>query len=80
MTAKQVAQAILKGVDKGNYFIPMDFQTHLLLNNMRGPSPAETWGWDWLLGLVASLVWPFFRRMFDRKTREYGLKLKAKAN
>lgn len=76
MTAKQVAQGIVKGLDQDQYFIPVDFQTRLLLNNMRGPSPAETWGWDWLLGFIASLVWPFFRMSFDRKTRQYGLKMK----
>ncbi|KAF8849557.1 putative oxidoreductase,short chain dehydrogenase [Acephala macrosclerotiorum] len=77
MTAKRVAQAIVKGMDRYQYFIPVDFQTRLLLNNMRGPSPAETWVWDWLLGFIASLVWPFFRMSFDWKARQYRLKQKS---
>ncbi len=72
MTPKAVANAIVAGVDQDRYLITMDMQTHFLLNNMRGPSPPDTYVWDWVLGLVASFVWPFYRKMFDRKTRQYG--------
>ena len=72
MTPKAVADALVAVIDQDNYLITMDMQTRLLLNNMRGPSPADTYVWDWILGLVASFVWPLYRRMFDRKTRQYG--------
>ncbi|OAQ66097.2 steroid dehydrogenase [Pochonia chlamydosporia 170] len=39
MTAKEVARLTLQGLDRGQFFITPDFQTRLLLNNMRGPSP-----------------------------------------
>ncbi|WEW58145.1 3-ketodihydrosphingosine reductase [Emydomyces testavorans] len=72
MTPEQVAKGILDGIKKNEYLITLDLQTRLLLNNMRGPSPAETFLWDWLLCLVASVVWPIYRKIFDRKTRAYG--------
>lgn len=78
MTAEAVARGILEGVKKNEYLITLDMQTRLLLNNMRGPSPAETYLWDWVLGFVCSLVWPIFRGFFDRKTRVYGRKTMKK--
>ncbi|EAS35854.3 uncharacterized protein CIMG_01208 [Coccidioides immitis RS] len=72
MTSYAVAKGIIDGLKKNQYFIALDMQTRLLLNNMRGPSPAESYVWDWLLCIAASVVWPIFRRIFDRKTRIYG--------
>ncbi len=76
MTPEAVARGIIAGVDRGDHCITLDFETHLLLNNMRGPSVPNTFIWDWLLGFIASLVWPFFRRSWDRKTVQYGSKSK----
>ncbi|KAH8820194.1 putative oxidoreductase,short chain dehydrogenase [Xylogone sp. PMI_703] len=73
MTIKDVAKSILVGVDRDRYLIMMDMQTRLLFNNKRGPSPSETYVWDWLLGFIASLVWPLYRMMFDSRTRRYGI-------
>ena len=68
MTAKAVAKGIMAGLAQGHYLVTVDMDTKLLLNNMRGPSPPNSYMWDWVLGWVASLVWPFYRRAWDRKT------------
>lgn len=70
MTPEAVAQATMAGLRKDEYLIAMDFQTNLLLNNMRGPSPPNNAVLDWFIGLLASLVWPIFRIMFDRQTKQ----------
>ncbi|KAE8380177.1 NAD(P)-binding protein [Aspergillus bertholletiae] len=70
--AREVARKIVRSLEKGKTYIPVDFQTELLLNNMRGPSPRFWTVCDFLLGLLASLVWWAFRVDFDRKTRRYG--------
>ena len=67
-----VADKILAGVKQGNFFITMDMDTAILLNNMRGPSPRDSPVWDWLLGFVASLVWPFYSMYWDKRTLAYG--------
>ncbi|KAL3449120.1 putative steroid dehydrogenase [Aspergillus insuetus] len=71
-SASRVAEMILEGLRKGRYFITMDSETELLLNNMRGPSPRDAPVRDWVLGLVGSLVWPFFRAKIDRATVRFG--------
>lgn len=76
MTPEAVATAIIAGVERGEFFITMDFETRLLLNNMRGPSPPNTFIVDWVLAFIASLVWPFIRKSWDRTTVKYGLKPK----
>ena len=73
-SASTIAQKILGGLDKGYYSITSDWESALILNNMRGPSPRDNVLLDLLLALVAFLLWPFFRRTFDRKTRNYGRK------
>lgn len=74
MTPEAVVKGIISGVERGDFCITMDSDTRLLLNNMRGPSPPNTYLWDWVLGFVASLVLPFYRRSWDRQTVQYGLK------
>lgn len=76
MTPQAVATGIIAGVERGEFCITLDFDTRLLLNNMRGPSPPNTYITDWVLGFIASLVWPNFRRAWDRTTLKYGLKHK----
>ncbi|KAE8147813.1 NAD(P)-binding protein [Aspergillus avenaceus] len=71
-SARAVAKKIIRGVELGKTYIPVDFQTELLLNNMRGPSPRFWILWDFFLGIMASLVWWVFRVDFDRKTRRFG--------
>lgn len=73
LSAAAVADITLAGLKKGNFFITMDLDTAVLLNNMRGPSPRDMPVWDWLLGFVGSLVWPFYRRTFDQKTIKHGM-------
>ena len=69
-----IAKRILGGLDKGYFSITSDWETALILNNMRGPSPRDNVVLDLILALIAFLVWPFVRRDFDRKTRAYGRK------
>jgi 3-dehydrosphinganine reductase len=71
-SASRVAEMIIQGLRNGKYFITMDSETELLLNNMRGPSPRDAPVRDWVLGLVGSLVWPFFRAKIDRATVRFG--------
>ena len=73
-SASTIAKKILGGLDKGYYSITSDWESALILNNMRGPSPRDNVLLDLLLALVAFLLWPFFRRTFDRETRNYGRK------
>ncbi|KAI4233775.1 MAG: hypothetical protein LQ349_004208 [Xanthoria aureola] len=77
MTAGAVSKSVFAGLSKDHYLITTDYQTWLLLNNMRGPSPPNNGILEWLVGLVASLVWPIFRLMFDRQTRQSGSHLSA---
>lgn len=74
MTAEAVVKGILGGIERGDFCITLDSDTRLLLNNMRGPSPPNTYLWDWIIGVAASLIWPFYRRSWDRQTVQYGLK------
>ncbi|KAE8352051.1 NAD(P)-binding protein [Aspergillus coremiiformis] len=70
--ASQVARKIIRGLEMGKTYISVDFQTELLMNNMRGPSPRFWTAYEFLLGIVASLLWWVLRVNFDRKTRTYG--------
>lgn len=79
-TPEAAAKAIMTRVERGEFCSTFDLNTRLLLNNMRGPSPANTYVWDWILGVVASWVWPFFRISWDRRTIKYGLKHKTPPN
>ncbi|GLA50351.1 hypothetical protein AnigIFM63604_006406 [Aspergillus niger] len=72
LTAKEVAQRVLVGLDSGCYFIPTDLQTRLLLNNMRGPSPRDYPILDWCMGWAASLVWPIIGTYLDWKVARSG--------
>ncbi|KAL2811971.1 putative steroid dehydrogenase [Aspergillus granulosus] len=76
-TVQQVAKLTIEGLKKGKYLITMDSDTELLLNNMRGPSPRDAPVRDWVLGLIGSLVWPFYRVKFDRVTMRFGEKMLA---
>ena len=72
MSAEAVASATMAGLRRDEFLIPLDFQTRLLLNNMRGPSPPNHGLLDWLLGFLVSLVWPFIRMSMDRQTKAYS--------
>lgn len=71
LTAVEVAKRTLKGVENGDFLIHMDLVGGMLLNNMRGPSPRNSYLWDTILGIVGCLVWPFFRLKFDWDTSKY---------
>lgn len=70
--AQSVARKILKRMEGGDFFITVDLEGALLLNNMRGPSPRDHVFRDILLSFLALIVWPFVRRDFDAKTVKYG--------
>lgn len=78
LTAAKIAEVTISGLKQGRFFITMDMETELLLNNMRGPSPRYWSVYDWLVGLVASLAWPIFCIIFDRKTVQYGKEMLKK--
>ncbi|KAF7588006.1 hypothetical protein BBP40_006435 [Aspergillus hancockii] len=42
LSAAKVAEITIAGLKKGQFFITMDTDTELLLNNMRGPSPRDS--------------------------------------
>ncbi|KAI9817370.1 MAG: hypothetical protein M1832_004677 [Thelocarpon impressellum] len=76
LSVTAVADVILAGLRQGKFFITMDMDTAFVLNNMRGPSPRDSPVWDWLLGFLGSLAWPFYRMHWERKTAEHGKTLK----
>ncbi|KAF7594903.1 hypothetical protein BBP40_007938 [Aspergillus hancockii] len=55
-SSKVVAKKIIRDLELGKAYIAVDFQTELLLNNMRGPSPRFWTVYEFLLGVVASLL------------------------
>jgi 3-dehydrosphinganine reductase len=61
----------MRGLNEGRFFITTDFETAILLNNMRDPSPRDTAFVDMLLSLLAFFIWPFVRRSFDKATIKY---------
>ncbi|PYI34368.1 putative steroid dehydrogenase [Aspergillus indologenus CBS 114.80] len=75
LTAAKVAELTLRGLRAGQGYITVDGETELLLNNMRGPSPRDRPVRDWVLGVVASVVWPVYRWRFDRMTGAFGRKM-----
>ncbi|KAL3471666.1 putative steroid dehydrogenase [Aspergillus californicus] len=75
LSATKVAELTIKGLQAGQFFITMDMDTQLVMNNMRGPSPRDSWIWDWILGFLVSFVWPFYRMQFDRMTEKFGRNL-----
>ena len=71
-SAAAISAKILNGLDKGHFLITSDWESALILNNMRGPSPRDNIILDLLLAFVVFLVWPFVRWNFDRKVQNYG--------
>ncbi|KAL4966465.1 putative steroid dehydrogenase [Aspergillus stella-maris] len=78
LTTKRIAEITIQGLQKGQFFINMDGDTDLLMNNMRGPSPRDSPIRDWIVGLVGSLAWPFYRVKFDKMTVRHGKEMLAK--
>ncbi|KAL3421158.1 short chain dehydrogenase reductase family [Phlyctema vagabunda] len=76
-SALTIAKKILVGLDKGYFSITSDWESALILNNMRGPSPPDNLLLDIFLAFIAFLAWPFIRRDFDRKTSNYGRRNRA---
>jgi 3-dehydrosphinganine reductase len=70
-----VAELVIKGLERGECFILIDFEGVLLLNNMRGPSPRQH---RFLVGLLAVPAWFFARRDFDKNITSYGIKEKLR--
>ncbi|KAI9740367.1 MAG: hypothetical protein M1834_004947 [Cirrosporium novae-zelandiae] len=67
-----IAGKIVRGLERGEFFITTDLQGAVLLGNMRGPSPRNYWVWDTLMGGLGMLVWPWVRWGFDGRTVEFG--------
>ncbi|KAL1965237.1 hypothetical protein VTN77DRAFT_5991 [Rasamsonia byssochlamydoides] len=71
-SSRTMAEAILKGLEKGSFMITTDLTSRALLNNMRGPSPRDNVLWDSLLGFIAPWIWVIFRVWADKLARAYG--------
>lgn len=71
-TAASVAKKCVGGLEAGEFFTTVDFEGQLLLNNMRGPSPRDHSVYDVVVGWIATVVWSFVRRSFDKQTVRYG--------
>ncbi|THC94748.1 hypothetical protein EYZ11_005787 [Aspergillus tanneri] len=71
-TANTVAKKVIRELEHGKTYIPVDWKGELLLNNMRGPSPRFWTLWELLLGLVAVATWWVVRMDFDRKSRRFS--------
>ena len=42
---------------------------------MRGPSPPNQGLFDWIIGLLALIIWPFFRAAMDKQIKAYRSRL-----
>ncbi|KAL5357088.1 hypothetical protein BJX96DRAFT_181187 [Aspergillus floccosus] len=80
LSASSMAQKIIGGLERGKTYITMDFQTELLLNNMRGPSPRFRWWapWEFVLGIKAEAICqhrcsPHFRFGYQHRFRSINL-------
>ena len=71
-SAASVAKKCVGGLEAGEFFTTVDFEGQLLLNNMRGPSPRDHSVYDVVVGWIATVVWSFVRRSFDKQTVRYG--------
>lgn len=70
-TAADIAKKLLKGISRGDFAVCCDYETELLLANMRGPTPKRGFGFlDSLYGLVAAIVWPFVMWWMDSHWRK----------
>lgn len=75
-SAEKVAQKIIAGVERGDFALCNDsIESSLLFANMIGPSPKRGLGvLDSLLATVVGLlVWPVFRRRWDKMCKQDGI-------
>lgn len=75
-SAEKVAQKIIAGVERGDFALCNDsMESSLLFANMIGPSPKRGLGvLDSLLATVVGLlVWPVFRRRWDKMCKKDGI-------
>lgn len=56
MTSQAAPTGIIAGVERGEFCITLDFESRLLINSIRGPSPPNTFIMDWVLDFNASFV------------------------
>ncbi|ORY73920.1 hypothetical protein BCR37DRAFT_352911 [Protomyces lactucae-debilis] len=70
-TCDEVAEASMRGLDKGHAMINTEFQGNLLRCAMKGPSPKNGL-LDFLYSLVASIALPFVLFDWEQKVKRYG--------
>lgn len=71
-TADTVAAKFIKGLEKGDNYLTVDFAGDLLLNGMRGMSPRDGVK-DSFLGWLGHAVLWMVQRRFDKTTVKFGL-------
>ncbi|KAF9239154.1 hypothetical protein BU15DRAFT_46990 [Melanogaster broomeanus] len=67
LTAEQAAEALFKGVERGDFHITADWITNLLGASTRGSAPRGNWVIDSMLDIVAWVVVPILRRSVDNQ-------------
>ncbi|KAF4447677.1 short chain dehydrogenase/reductase family oxidoreductase [Fusarium austroafricanum] len=76
-SSKQVADYILKGVDKNEYIICSECEAALLFGAMTGPSPKRGIGFvDSCVSIAAVAAGPIIRRYLDAKVKRDSVALK----
>lgn len=67
-SSKQVANYIIKKVDKGDFVICSEYEAKLLFAGMAGPSPKRGFGFiDSCVSTVSVAAGPILRRWLDAK-------------
>ena len=74
-TEDQVAEATIKGLQRGEYMITTQFLGHLMRAGMIGGSPRNGLGVvDTMLSWITSIAWLFVGPDMERKVRNWGAK------
>ncbi|KAF8200228.1 oxidoreductase [Pholiota molesta] len=71
VTPEQAAQALYKGVVKGNAHITGDFITSVFCASTRGAAPRSNWLLDALFDMVAFIAIPVWRSSVDKQVRAH---------
>lgn len=73
-TPDEVASLAIKGLEKGEYMIMVNFLGQAMRSQMWSGMTKNNWLWDTLLTYVTALAWPFIRMDLDHKVRRFAKK------
>lgn len=73
-TPDQVADTAIRGLERGDYFVTVNFLGHLMRWGVLGGSFRNSWIIDTLGAWVASILWFFVQMDLHGKIRGYGKK------